>query len=62
MRSTLPGKLRPAYEDLLLGESAKVKVPLPSGEYLNHIGGNTVRVEGGTLLCDGTPLLLTEER
>ena len=46
----------------LLGESAKVKVPLPSGEYLNHIGGNTVRVEGGMLFCDGTPLLLTEEK
>ena len=46
----------------LLGESAKVKVPLPDGEYLNHIGGNTVRVEGGRLFCDGTPLLLCEEK
>ena len=42
--------------------SAKVEVPLPDGEYLNHIGGNTVTVKGGRVYCDGTPLLLVEEK
>ena len=46
----------------LCGRSAKVAVPLPDGEYYNHIGGNTVRVEGGKLFCDGTPLLLAEDK
>ena len=46
----------------LRGRSAKVSVPLPDGEYLNHIGGSVVRVEGGKLFCDGTPLLLAEEK
>ena len=46
----------------LRGRSARVSVPLPDGEYLNHIGGSIVRVEGGKLFCDGTPLLLAEEK
>ena len=46
----------------LRGRSARISVPLPDGEYLNHIGGSLVRVEGGKLFCDGTPLLLAEER
>lgn len=46
----------------LRAESCEIAVPLPDGEYLNHIGGNSVRVSNGKLFCDGTPLLLTEER
>ena len=44
----------------LKAKCAEVKVPLPDGEYLNHIGGNTVTVKGGRVYCDGTPLLLGE--
>ena len=46
----------------LKARSAKVEVPLPDGEYLNHIGGNTVTVKGGRVYCDGTPLLLAEAK
>ena len=38
--------------------SAEVEVPLPDGEYLNRIGGNSVQVKNGRVWCDGTPLLL----
>ena len=44
----------------LKAKCAEVAVPLPDGEYLNHIGGNTVAVKGGKVYCDGTPLLLDE--
>ena len=46
----------------LRAEIGSVEVPLPDGEYENRIGGNLVRVEGGRVFCDGTPLLLVEER
>ena len=46
----------------LRGETASVRVPLPAGAYENRIGGNTVRVRDGKVFCDGTPLLLVEER
>ena len=46
----------------LRGETASVRVPLPDGAYENRIGGNTVRVRDGKVFCDGTPLLLVEER
>ncbi len=46
----------------LNGESARVKVELPDGTYENHIGGNLVTVKNGELLCDGTPLILAEDR
>jgi len=42
----------------LKAKSASVAVPLPDGEYLNHISGSAVTVKGGKLRCDGTPLLL----
>lgn len=41
---------------------ARVKLPLPDGEYEDHIGGGRVTVEGGELFCDGSPLLLTRAR
>ena len=46
----------------LNGENARVKVKLPDGTYENYIGGNLVTVEDGELLCDGTPLILAEDR
>ena len=46
----------------LNGESTRVKVELPDGTYENHIGGNLVTVKNGELLCDGTPLILAEDR
>jgi hypothetical protein len=42
----------------LAARPAAVAVPLPDGEYLDHIGGGAVRVENGKLLCEGAPLLL----
>ena len=42
--------------------SASVKVPLPDGVYENRIGGQRAAVEGGRVFCDGTPMLLVEER
>ncbi|MBR7074311.1 MAG: alpha-amylase [Oscillospiraceae bacterium] len=44
----------------LKAKCAKVAVPLPDGEYLDHIGSNMVAVKGGSVYCGGTPLLLDE--
>jgi len=44
----------------LKAKCAEVEVPLPDGEYINHIGGNMVTVKNGRVYCDGTPLLLDE--
>ena len=46
----------------LKARSAEVEVPLLDGEYINHIGGNSVTVKGGRVYCDGMPLLLAEEK
>ncbi len=46
----------------LRGETGAVAVSLPDGTYENRIGGNRACVEGGKVFCDGTPLLLVEER
>ena len=44
----------------LKAKCAEAEVPLPDGEYINHIGGNMVTVKNGRVYCDGTPLLLDE--
>ena len=43
----------------LKGRTADVKVPLPDGDYTNHLDGKMVCVSGGMLHCDGEPILLT---
>ena len=42
----------------LKGASSSVPVPLPDGSYENLIDGAVCRVEGGSLLCAGAPIIL----
>ncbi len=46
----------------LYAKRGKVHVPLPDGEYINFLDGNTVRVINGKAMCNGAPCLLTEEK
>ena len=46
----------------LRAENAWVEVPLPDGEYLDHLSGASVRVKDGKLRCTGTPLVLDKVR
>lgn len=43
----------------LKGQSSDVKVEFPDGCYVNVISGETVRVTGGVLRCQGEPIILT---
>jgi len=45
----------------LKGKGADVKVGLPDGSYLNHLDGKTVSVVKGTVRCEGSPILLTQD-
>ena len=46
----------------LRAENAWVEVPLPDGEYLDHLSGTSVRVKDGKLRCTGTPMVLDKVR
>ena len=46
----------------LRAASAWVAVPLPDGDYMEAIGGETVRVTDGKLFCGGAPMILVENR
>ena len=45
----------------LKGMSAEVKADLPDGSYMNHLDGSTVKVQGGALLCEGNPIVISVE-
>ena len=40
------------------GAAASIRVPLNDGEYRNELSGHSVKVEGGSVWTDGTPLIL----
>lgn len=44
----------------LRGKSAEVQVPMPDGEYENHMTGETVHIRNGVLRCSGEPVWITE--
>ena len=46
----------------LRAENAWVEVPLPDGEYLDHLSGASVRVKDGKLRTTGTPVILDKVR
>jgi len=45
----------------LRGATCHVDVDMPDGTYLNLIDGLPVEVSGGTLACDGTPVIISRE-
>ena len=46
----------------LRAENAWAEVPLPDGEYLDHLSGASVRVKDGKVHCAGTPVILDKVR
>lgn len=43
----------------LKGNSAEISVTFPDGEYVNYLGGSVVKIQKGSLRCDGNPIVIT---
>ena len=42
----------------LKGNCANVSVSFPDGEYTNYLGGSAVKIEKGSLRCNGKPIVI----
>lgn len=43
----------------LKGKRANISVSFPDGEYENHLDGSVLKIEKGSIHCDGKPIIIT---